>query len=275
MHCIAVEAHEAKRLQEAAWKEGNKKEAADQAVIRRKLVERAETVMSAEQPEAKKKRQTKRESLPGDPAWREVVYRHATPDQRPGVAVVWATGCRPAELADGIDITIAEEEGARVIHCDIPGKKVTQHSGQPHRRITILADSPQGRALVEILAEETTRTIARNAKLLNNDFARIRARMQKKEGIHWDAAPYTMRHQMAADAKAYFRSFMSEDEAKEVVAKTLGHRVTRSQERYGHPRDATGAGSAIVSVSATHGIKKSAGQIEPQRAAAPLPPSDP
>lgn len=274
MHCIAVEAHEAKRLQEAAWKAGNKREAANQAVLRRQIVERAEVVMSAEQPEAKKKRQTKRETLPGDPAWREVVYRHATPEQRPGVAVVWATGCRPAELADGVDITIEDEDGTRVIHCDIPGKKVTLHSGQPHRRITILADSPQGRALVEILDQETTKTITRNAKVLNNDFARIRARMARKEGIHWDAAPYTMRHQMAADAKRYFRSFMGEDEAKEAVAKTLGHRVTRSQERYGHPRDATDSGSAIVSVSATHGIKKSRGEIEPQRAAAPLPRSD-
>lgn len=274
MHCIAVEAHEAKARQEAAWKAGKREEAVKEALLRRQLVERAEAVMSAEQPEAKKKRQTKRETLPADPAWREVVYRHATPDQRPGVAVVWATGCRPAELADGIDITIAEEDGASVIHCDIPGRKITQHSGQPHRRITILADSPQGRALVQILAEETTRTVTRNAKVLNNDFARIRARMARKEGIHWDAAPYTMRHQMAADAKHYFRSFMSEDEAKEVVAKTLGHRVTRSQERYGHPRDATGAGSAIVSVSATHEIKKSRGEIEPQRAAAPLPRSD-
>lgn len=274
MHCIAVEAHDAKARQEAAWKAGNRQLAAKMANLRRELVERAEAIMSAEQPEVRKKRQTKRETLPGNPAWREVVYRHATPEQRPSVAVVWATGCRPAELADGVDITIEDEGGTRVIHCDIPGKKVSEYSGQPHRRITIFADSPQGRALAEILGKETTRTITRNAKILNNDFARIRARMARKEGIHWDAAPYTMRHQMAADAKAYFRSFMSEDEAKEVVAKTLGHRVTRSQERYGHPRDATGAGSAIVSVSATHEIKKSRGEIEPQRAAAPLPRSD-
>lgn len=253
MHGLAIEAAEAKAAQEAAYKSGDLEEAIVWAKRRRAMVETAAAVMAAEKPEERKKRRTKRETVPTDPRWRERVFEAATPKQKKGVAVLWATGCRPAEIEAGVDVT---REGD-VLHIDVPGKKITEHSGQPHRRITIRADSDPGAALIGLMEGETVMHVQRKAVVLNNDFLRIRERLRKTGGADWAVSPYSMRHQMSADAKAHFGEILDEDAAIDTVASLMGHRVTRSQDRYGHPKQSKGGGGAILAVEATYEIKQS------------------
>lgn len=273
MHGLSIEAAEAKAEQEAAFKSGDLEGAIVWAQRRRRMVDTATSVMASEQPEERRKRKTKRETVPSDPGWRARVFEAATPNQKRGVAVLWATGCRPAEIESGVDVT----HDGDVLHIDVPGKKVTEHSGQPHRRITIRADSEPGLALVGLLDGENAMTVKRKAVVLNNDFARIRARLQKTGGADWAISPYSMRHQMSADAKTHFADILDEDAAVDAVASLLGHRVTRSQERYGHPKQSKGGGGAVVAVEATYEIKQSRGaSIKRQRGRpAPSRPSDP
>lgn len=253
MHGLSIEAAEAKAKQEAAYKAGDLEGAVMWARRRRAMVDTAAAVMASEKPEERKKRKTKRETVPTDPRWRERVFEAATPKQRKGVAVLWATGCRPAEIEAGVDVT---REGD-VLHIDVPGKKITEHSGQPHRRITIRADSDPGAALIGLMEGETVMHVQRKAVVLNNDFLRIRERLRKTGGADWAVSPYSMRHQMSADAKAHFGEILDEDAAIDTVASLMGHRVTRSQDRYGHPKQSKGGGGAILAVEATYEIKQS------------------
>lgn len=253
MHGLAIEAAEAKAAQEAAYKSGDLEGAIVWAQRRRRMVDTAARVMASEQPQERRKRKTKRETVPSDPQWRARVFDAATAAQKRGVAVLWATGCRPAEIESGVDVT---HEGD-VLHIDVPGKKVTEHSGQPHRRITIRADSEQGMALIGLMGGENAMHVQRKAVVLNNDFLRIRERLRKTGGVDWAVSPYSMRHQMSADAKVHFGEILDEDAAIDTVASLMGHRVTRSQERYGHPKQSKGGGGAILAVEATYEIKQS------------------
>lgn len=182
--------------------------------------------------------------------------------------MLWATGCRPAEVESGVDVRIYEKEGRRLICIDVPGAKVTEKSGQPRRRIVLDGASDPGSALISIMGDADRMTIQRGAAVLNNDFSRIRKRLKKTGGADWQVSPYSMRHQMSADAKVHFAEAMpDEDAAVDAVATLLGHRVTRSQGRYGHPSQAKG-GTGLIGVRATHEVKKT-GSKPPSRDAQP------
>ena len=73
-------------------------------------------------------------------SWQEQVMASATVTQRPFIALMWATGCRPAEIERGV--TVRRVQGG--IEIEIPGAKVTETNGQPRRKILIDAKSPAG-----------------------------------------------------------------------------------------------------------------------------------
>lgn len=255
IHHLAKDAAAAKGRQEAAYKAGNLSEATQWAQEREVLATVARDAMALDVPTERRPRQTKRLTVPTDPDWRAKVFEAATEAQKPGVAVLWATGCRPAEVESGVDVRAFEKDGKRYVCIDVPGAKVTKHSGQPHRRIIIDAASDPGSALLSVMGNTDRMTIKRGAAVLNNDFARIRKRLKATGGADWQVAPYSMRHQMSADAKVHFAETMpDEDAAVDAVATLLGHRVTRSQGRYGHPSQAKG-GTGLVGVRATHPVK--------------------
>lgn len=274
MHHLAKEAAAAKAKQEAAFKAGNVPAATAWAQERLAIATIARDAMALDAPTERRKRLTKKETVPSDPDWRARVFEAATKAQKPGVAVLWATGCRPAEIATGVDVSSFEKDGKTFIRIDIPGAKVGEHSGQPQRHIIIDAASDPGSALLSVLGTAKRMTITRNADVLNNDFSRIRKRLRKTGGADWQVAPYSMRHQMSADAKVHFAEILNEDEAMDAVATLLGHRVTRSQGRYGHPSQAKG-GTGLVSVTATHAIKPTHSDKPSRARAAPRPRSDP
>lgn len=209
----------------------------------RRAIEAAKAVQSietAERPAPTRKRKSKRATLPRAHGWQSRVFDAATEAQKPAVAVLWATGCRPAEIEKGVDV-FRNKKGQIVVR--IPGAKVHEGhgAGQPFRHLLIDEGTDAGAALSAILGDADEVTVRRGAARLNKDFASIRDR------IGGSAAPYSMRHQVAADLKV---SMEAED-----VAAALGHRVTRSQSRYGSVRQAKG-GSAIKAAKATFPVKE-------------------
>lgn len=236
-----------------AQKASDMAEAMRATAMASRMLDVIERVTAAERPAVTTARRTKRRTLPRMPGWQGKIFEAATPAQRPGVAVLWATGCRPAEIEQGVDLeAITLRDGRRMIRVHIPGAKITAVSGQPHRILAIDADSEAGQALTKIMAGQDRVTVQRSASRLRKDFTDIRDR----SGLGWDVAPYSMRHQQAAELK----TTMDADQ----VAAALGHRTTRSQSRYGAVAQATGRGS-IVAVKADIPVK----ETRPNRAAKP------
>lgn len=215
-----------------------------EAHVRRAIIaaEAMAAIETAQRPEPTKRRATKRATLPKAEGWQARVYEAATDAQRPAVALLWATGCRPAEVGKGVDL-VRDDKGRLLVR--IPGAKVREaHSaGQPVRMLLIDENTEAGKALAAVLGAEKKRTIQRKAERLNKDFAAIRAR------IGGSASPYSMRHQVSADLKAD----MGQDHAEEIAA-ALGHRSTRSQGRYGSVQQAKGS-SAIKAARATYPVR--------------------
>lgn len=235
--------HQEMRAQDAAQKADDVAGAmrhARRALTAAEVVGKIEVAEKPQEP--KKRRASKRASLPKAADWQARVYEAATEAQRPAVALLWATGCRPAEVGKGVDL-VRDDRGRLLVR--IPGAKVHEgHSaGQPVRMLLIDEHTEAGRALAAVLGTQKKATIQRKAERLNKDFAAIRAR------IGGSASPYSMRHQVSADLKAG----MGQDNAEEIAA-ALGHRSTRSQGRYGSVQQAKGS-SAIKAARATYPVR--------------------
>lgn len=207
-------------------------------------IEAVGAIEAAERPHPTAERQTKRRTMPRAEMWQADVYRVATAAQRPSIAVLWATGCRPAEIEKGVDIK-RDERGRLIVF--IPGAKVHDGhgAGQPRRILLIDEDTEAGQALANLLGDNPSITVQRRADRLNKDFEKIR------RSIPWKVSPYSMRHQLTSNLKAD----MGPDRADHIAA-ALGHRVTKSQFRYGSVRQAQKGGGSIRAAKATHAVKE-------------------
>ena len=121
-------------------------EAVDAAKRARHAVLAYRQVLAMTRPEPEKPRRSKRSTLPRM-RWQRVAFDAATKGQRAAVAVMWATGCRPAEIERGV--TIRRDGDALAI--EIPGAKVTADKGQPIRRIAVDPASEVGRIIAMML----------------------------------------------------------------------------------------------------------------------------
>lgn len=257
LHVASVRYGEAKRACDQAQRAGDFERAEEAAILASRAIEVIKRIESAERPELTGKRASKRRSLPKSDIWQQVVYQAATPVQQPAIAVMWATGCRPAELEAGVEVRHAKDDGKPVIAVIISGAKVTESSGQPRRVIAVDPQSPAGQALLQTIpAQQSGTTIRRSAKRLNADLADIREKTQLK------ISPYSFRHQVAANAKT--------EMSAEKVAAAMGHAATRSQNRYGSVRQAQSGGTGIQAVVATRPVRETRPQA-PAPASRPQP----
>lgn len=178
------------------------------------------------------KRRSKRQSLAGLPAnWRTALCKRAASGRYLfALIVLTLTGCRPSELANGIQIWRGKDEGTgkHVIHFQIRGAKVKAAQGQPLRTISYNADDPH--PLVGVVN-----------KLLNSQeephvFAQVRSAINLTVEIRrlahslWPkhkhtVTAYSFRHQFAADLKA------SVDE--DATSRGLGHLSAATRRVYG------------------------------------------
>lgn len=218
-----------------AWRQAERAAAAIEALA---------AIEAAERPQKEAERQTKRRTMPRAEMWQADVYRVATEVQRPSVAVLWATGCRPAEIQKGVDVR-RDNKGQLVV--DIPGAKVRDDhgAGQPTRILLIDEKTEAGAALAAELGNKPSLTVQRSATRLNKDFAHFRTKLP------WKVSPYSMRHQVAANMKHEMGK-----KGVPVIAAALGHRVTKSQSRYGTASQAQAGGGSIRAAKATHPVKE-------------------
>ena len=187
---------------------------------------------------------------PKSGSWQARVYETATEAQRPAIAVLWATGCRPAELERGVDVLIDKAKGLCV---RIPGAKVNdaKSAGQPVRILTINKNSQAGRALLAVLGDEQRVQVQRKATRITKDLLAIRPKLP----AGWVVSAYSFRHQAAANMKADLGN-------AEKVAAAMGHRSTRSQQHYGTKRQGQTGGGAILNAGATHTPKETRGMVK-------------
>lgn len=176
------------------------------------------------------------------PDWRESIWETAStqewqqsrPQLMPALAVLWLTGCRPTELAQGVQLVtrgndlVVQIMGAKCV--DAGGRE----RGQPTRHIGFQIDADANPALrfLHALARQNAVdgigkcTIIHNKDYLYNSvvalgrstFPRLRTRI----------SPYCFRHQAASDLKA------DPDVPLEQAAKFMGHLSDYSIGAYGH-----------------------------------------
>lgn len=237
---------EARRACDAAQRAGDLDAAGQAAVKARRAVKAMDAVTKAERPPLVAKRATKRATLPRAPDWQQAVLDLASDVQKPAIAVLWATGCRPAELEAGVDVELRRKDGQPVLLIRIPGAKLTEHGGQPQREVLVDATSAPGRALMALMQGRASMSVQRGANRVRKDFAVFR------ETLPWKISPYSMRHQLAANLKA---TFGTDELGAKKVAAVLGHRTTKSQKRYGEVQQAKGGGG-VIAARATHDVKE-------------------
>ena len=172
-------------------------------------------------------------------SWQEQVMASATVKQKPFVALMWATGCRPAEIERGV--TVRRVQGG--IEIEIPGAKVTETKGQPRRKILIDAKSPAGLHLGMALGAKAEIEMSRGAKRIGHDFADIR----RRTGLAAVSA-YSFRHQVSSDLKAAGVD-------KNAIAQVLGHASERTQGRYGKPSRGRAGGGIIIDAIASREVR--------------------
>lgn len=246
MHVLARQYIGIRKDRDDAQRAGDWTDVAKLAVKMRRAVDAYSRVAAAERPEPDKPRASKRRTLPRSDDWQARVYDAATPAQRASIALMWATGCRPAEVETGVMVDRIKFKGGKIgLRVTIHGAKLTEHSGQPTRLILIDEESQPGRALLEQMRGKPRMKVQRKATRINKDFEKIRS----KTGLK--VAPYSMRHQFSANLKAEWGS-----DAADRIAMAMGHAVTRSQGRYGSVRQAQSGKSGVLDVRATRSIKE-------------------
>lgn len=237
---------EARKAADEANRAGDHAGQVEAAKKARRAVEAFEAVSTAKKPPTETPKNTKRKTVPRAEDWQARLYEAATPAQKPAVAVLWAVGCRPAELEMGVDIRRGKKG---VILVEVPGAKVSEVSGQPRRTIGIKEETPQGQALAALLeADQKSATVKRRAVRIRQDFQDLR----EKTGLQ-NVSAYTFRHAFAADMKA---KFGHSGPGAEKVAEAMGHRVTKSQKHYGNAKQSKDGGKSVVGVHAVRPVKE-------------------
>lgn len=243
MHSAALAYAEERKACDVAQRAGDWETAQAAAMRARRALMAIEAVKVSERPPVDAPKASKRRTLPRHEAWQRAAFDAATPAQKAAVALLWAAGPRPAELAKGVDVAKVAHKGKLALEVTIPGAKVceTLQAGQPVRYLLIDVETPAGRALLEVLGDREEMTVKRGAARVRKDFAEIRERTMLR------VSPYSMRHQAAANAKAVL--------APEKVAAMLGHQSERSQRHYGSVSQAQSGGGAVLDADASKAIR--------------------
>ena len=116
LHHLAAQCREARKVADRTL---DLDRAAEAAAIYLRSAKAFADVKAMERPSRETPVRSKRKSLPAI-GWQKLAFNSATDVQKGAVAVMWATGCRPAEIAQGVTLT-KTPHGILVM---IPGVKV-------------------------------------------------------------------------------------------------------------------------------------------------------
>jgi integrase len=198
-----------------------------------------------------KPRRTKRKTGPGLPDdWREQLAARL-PNWRQAYLVAAVTGCRPAELAKGVELIIREGQ----LLASIIGAKVGEHAGQPLRsmRWTLPNASPLVEQLAEaVLANAGALTVSLGNRNTNparafSDAIREAAK-RAWPGRKLSITAYSLRHAAASDLK-------SSGLGETAVSQALGHASLSTKSTYGRARTQRGVSVAPGQVEGSRPVR--------------------
>jgi integrase len=179
--------------------------------------------------------------LPRD--WREKIVAetlrsNAGNDFKAAVAVLHATGCRPEEIAQGVQLAMVGGQLA----IRIKGAKVSTTRGMPWRILTIDPKLNEATAHLASLCGNAQRaaSVSFNKDSLRVMVSRVAKRVYPR--MKTSISPYTFRHAMSADLKSC--DALTDEERSRV----MGHLSTESLSSYGRRRRGGGGRSPVVSV---------------------------
>jgi len=179
--------------------------------------------------------------LPDD--WRKRLVASTTAAAVPAVLVSLLSGCRPEELAMGIKVTVLDDGHLTIT---INGAKTTEHNGQPWRKLTYDVSLSEEAAQLWRIASRKGGSLV--VKREPRTFHKNLTRACEKAGIPAISA-YTCRHYFASQLKFAWGN------AKEAIAKALGHASTATQKKYGTSQQGRKGGLALVHVTAARDVR--------------------
>jgi len=175
------------------------------------------------------------------PDWPLTVFNAVTEKHKAALAICVLTGARPSEIAQGVEIELVKKGATPFLKLRIKGSKVTERTGQPERILIVAIDSDAARHLVQCVesGHSTLRTHPANLCA-----ATIKAGRKVFPNLKESVTPYVFRHHLASQMKAA-------GIAQEIIAQTLGHRATESQQAYGYAVSAKGTMMPIMAAVAS------------------------
>lgn len=189
--------------------------------------------------------------LPKD--WRERTFAATKPDpQRPSrlataVALLWSTGCRPAELEHGLQVQLV---GGKQLVITIAGAKagvidngqVKAKRGIEKRRLTIDANLNEATRYLAQLAATGPLKASYKRNSLRTRINEIGRNVLAKMKLPPTLSPYSFRHAMGADLKSC--DTLTDEERAQV----MGHLAVDSLQSYGRRRRGGGGVSPVQKV---------------------------
>ena len=213
-----------------------------------------------------KAKKTALRSLPA--SWRMDMFSHASrpeyiqarPQLLPALAVLWLTGCRPAELQKGVHVLWRNN----VLLIDVPGVKLEdaggRERGQPSRRYAFQtgpdfeAAYPALTVLRLLAAQNVSNEIGRALVMHDGDYLYNSVVSLGKSvfpKMRTRVSPYCFRHQTASDLKR------DPDVSLDTAAKFMGHLSDYSIGRYGHAVHGGKSGRPKAIVETSRPVKHS------------------
>lgn len=201
---------------------------------------------------SREKRKSKRTSLKGLPHnWLEMICNHNVDSKyRRALLVMCLTGCRPAELAKGVYITLSEdsENNNSIVEFEINGVKISETKEQPIRRISYDCNIPN--ELLHALTEATNLTQIKSITISIVSAVNFTTEIKRIAKILWPShqehiTSYSIRHQIASN----FKKHLNGDD----VSKALGHASPKTKKSYGSAAQSKGP-APEVSINASREI---------------------
>ncbi|MDY0973318.1 site-specific integrase [Siccibacter turicensis] len=152
------------------------------------------------------------------------------------IAVLHSTGCRPDELTKGVRVSISQD--LKKLEFTILGSKLNaeQRRGIRLRKISVSIHDENNKIKPNILPLlndlqknefESIKVSVASANSFSGYISKISKRLYPRKKYH--ASAYSFRHSFAADLKNSGADTV-------LIAKSMGHASTRSQQSYGRKR---------------------------------------
>lgn len=184
-----------------------------------------------------------------DEDWRERVAEMMTGDLKLLFLVQCVTGCRPQELANGVQVRLCRD-GTMVTR--VRGAKCDEFVGQPSRSLRLSTASGVTQMLGQMLkvglTVDSRKCSLGEVNTYAKSVARACARAFPSRKGRRKLSPYSARHQFKADLVAMGWT-------KVEIAMAMGHSTTRSGTAYGQGGRGGGSGVKPIAIKAQRPVK--------------------